>query len=61
MLSWVTAVSGRMTIGASSPLAPCTVITRTWSAPSSLRRLTVTMSRSNQARKPASVGGSTLS
>ena len=29
---WRTAVSGRITIGASRPLAPCTVITRTWSA-----------------------------
>ena len=44
------AVSGRMTIGASRPLAPCTVITRTWSAPSSLRRFTATSSRSNQSR-----------
>ena len=29
-------------MGASRPLAPCTVITRTWSAVSSVRRLTVT-------------------
>ena len=53
-------VSGRMTTGASSPLAPCTVITRTWSAPSSTRRFTSTASRSIQARKPLRLGASTL-
>ena len=56
---WRTAVSGRITIGASRPLAPCTVITRTWSAPSSLRRFTATSSRSIQSRKPVRLGAST--
>ena len=46
--------SARITTGASSPLAPCTVITRTSLAPWPGSRWTSTVPRENQARKRSS-------
>ena len=45
-------VSGRNTIGASRPLAPCTVITRTSSRPCSMSRLISGTPSRSQPRKP---------
>ena len=49
-------VSGRNTIGASRPLAPCTVMTRTSLRPCSMSRLTWGSERRSQPRKPDSEG-----
>ena len=51
-------VSARITIGASSPLAPCTVITRTSSRAMSMSRFTCVSPARSQATKPCSVGAS---
>ena len=65
--SWLaprTAVSGRITIGLSSPLAPWTVITRISPSPSPAapgwRRISASSSAS-QTRNPVSDGGSAAS
>ena len=49
-------VSARITIGASSPLAPCTVITRTSSRVISMSRFTSVCAVRSQATKPCSDG-----
>ena len=55
------ASSGRMTISASNPLAPWTVITRMrWPSPSSCR-FTSTSSVSIQVRKPVRLGTADVS
>ena len=51
-------VSARITIGASSPLAPCTVMTRTSSRAISMSRLTSMSAARSQATKPCSDGAS---
>ena len=50
--SGLIAASARMTIGASNPLDPCTVITRTWSPPSPASRFSSPSPASNQRMKP---------
>ena len=54
-------VSARTTIGASRPLAPCTVITRTSSRAISMSRLISAWRRAARRRKPCSDGASRLS
>ena len=49
-------VSARITIGASRPLAPCTVITRTSSRVISMSRFTSVLAARSQATKPCSEG-----
>ena len=49
-------VSARKTIGASRPLAPCTVITRTSSRAISMSRFTSARASRSQAMKPCSEG-----
>ncbi len=49
-------VSGRNTIGASRPLAPCTVMTRTSSRPCSMSRLISRSPSRSQVRKPVQRG-----
>ena len=44
-------------MGASRPLAPCTVITRTWSAVSSVRRLTVDLGAVEPGEEAGEAGG----
>ena len=51
-----TVASARITSGACSPLAPCTVITRTASSGADGSRLISTSPRSNQSRKRCSDG-----
>ncbi len=49
-------VSARITVSASRPLAPCTVITRTSSRANSMSRLTSACAARSQAMKPCSDG-----
>ena len=56
----IAVVSGRMTSGACRPLAPCTVMTRTWLPAASASRFTSAPERRSQCRKPCSDGGCML-
>ena len=54
-------VSAMITTGASSPLAPCTVITRTSSREISMSRFTSVSAARSQAMKPCSEAGAFFS